>query len=50
MKESFVLQIVSRMSTFMSVLGWVWGTPVKGEAAVIIPMEDAGFGGDRLNS
>lgn len=50
MKESFVLQIVIRVATFMSVLGWVWGTPVNREAAVLIPMENAGFGGDRLSS
>lgn len=46
MKEAFVLQIVIRGSTFMSVLGWVWGTPVHGEAAARIRMEKAGFGGD----
>lgn len=50
MKESFVLQILIRVATFMSVLGWVWGTPVSREAAVLSPMEKAGFGGDRLSS
>lgn len=50
MRESFVLQIVIRVSAFLSVLGWVWGPPVLGKDVVRIRMEVAGSGGDRLSS